>query len=619
MPPGAQITETWHFPGSTQFEPPSSKGTALPGRLMRTIIGAELVDLGKEKAMLRLFLAIAVLGSEGRPPELAATQPLTLKEKANSAIVGVAPYMLDFLVVPGLEIFSLCDGSNSDLENFPDELMHGLRSDDPQDRQASLHYLATLGSFIRTAAWKRDRDEGDDLVRVALCKYAGPVESALKGVLKKAKGEEAIHAAIALLALEPRNQDAIAALTAEIKGNEPAHRIKACEAAAGIRASQPEVIAALKDALADKNTELRCAAALAIRNAGSKAAETVPALVELLKTGDAAVAAVQPFGMLPPPRKNVALLALAAMGDAAHQAVPTIAKRLAQVDAAEQFEYFDCLARLGRVAKESCPALEKAMVHGPVANRIYAAVALLAIDPSNSNATKIVLTSLTGGDPEAIAHAVRACAKCGPKAKALVAPLAAILKHEKQEICEAAVSALGRMGPAAEPAIPALITLLRDKKDDDVRSHFLAAVALADIGKASVPALLRVLQQADSTGRRGAAIVLGRVGKGCPDVVPALVKALDNEPVEIEKFAAQFQLKNKAAIAKLMQEMTQAASDASARLGAVLALGQLKDQASDARRALTRVVAQDRGRVFYDIECAMAAWALTQLDRKTSE
>jgi HEAT repeat protein len=500
---------------------------------------------------------------------------LTFERRADVAIRTPTEWTVMYVVVPGLECFPFFEKGLPQLKDFPTELTHQLRSTDKKRRAAAVTYLGRLAMVTRAAAWQRERDEGDDVFRIALGKYEEPVHVALDGILKDTKGEEALFAATAMLALDMKYPQALDIVAKEISAEEPERRKAASEIVGRARLSNPKVIQALSKAIGDQDKEVRLAAAEAAWRLGPKAGKTVPALIELLKSGDAAYGDVVPYTLCIalPERRNVALLALGQIGADAKPAVSVLVGMLSSKEEDTRVSVLVCLAEIGPAAREAMPELSRKLSVETGKARFHAAAALLCIDSTHEEAAAILSAGLKSENGKTRSEAVVACGIIAPMIKSLIPGLLAALKDSEGSVREHALSALTKMGPLAEPAIPVLVQML---KTDDFQA---AATALGSIGKASLPALAKVIQKRKpSYAQWLATYALGLLGKDGEEAVPILIKALSHK-------------------------------DDLVRWSAAAALGRLKRVAAPAREALTRASREDPK------AGELAAWALTQLDR----
>jgi HEAT repeat protein len=487
--------------------------------------------------MTRLFLATLVLVALGLPSAPAAAPPPagpTFKEKADAVIVTIAMHSMETRIVLTPEAIACWDHAGV-LKSFHEELCKELSSTDPSARLVALDYLETLAVIVRSTAWHSPHEEGDDHFRLALGRHAGPIRSRLEALLKEATPKERLSAAVALLALSPTHQPAIHALVAQMKAGNPRRREKACAVVGKVWPQQAEVIAALASALDDADHKVRNAAVRSLWGIGPRAAQAAPGMIRLLQRGIEVEEEVKvnaaPFPATRPfqrPR-NVVLLALAQMGEAARPAVGLLAAQLAKADQKRQEELLTCLAHLGPVAAQAAPQVRHLLSTTAGRQRLFAAATLLCID-YDPKASRLLVAALTGDDKETLAQALEACAELGPKTEDLLLPLAAVVKKGDEQARIKAAGALGKMGPLAGPAVPALGKMLADTGPaghESLRWNLAAAYALASIGKAGLPPSLGVLRQPKAFDPLLATFFyLPEMREQKAEIVPALLEAV---------------------------------------------------------------------------------------------
>lgn len=163
-----------------------------------------------------------------------------------------------------------------------------------------------------------------------------------------------------LTALGPAAGAATAALRNALTDPEPALRRVAAAALGTVGRGEPENVAALIAALADKNENVAVTAALHLGKYGPKAKDAVPPLVRLLeRPAGTAGKPPHPFAL-----RQQAVQSLGEIGPAAAEAVPALVALVA--DAAEEMELrtpaVRTLGRFGAAAKDALPALRDALL-----------------------------------------------------------------------------------------------------------------------------------------------------------------------------------------------------------------------------------------------------------------
>jgi HEAT repeat protein len=524
------------------------------------------------------------------------------EKKVNLATDATIAPVVQWRVAPGFEMFEVYPPAKGvELGHFAEDLIKELSSDRHTNRKLAVAYLSHLAIVVRSIAWEQDRDDSALAFHLALGKYRQRIQTALERVLKNGNQDERVPAAAAILSLSPDYAPAVDVIVKELQKDETSSRNKACELVGNAHLSHPKIMAALAASIDSTHAEVRRAAAKAAWQIGPKAAKCVPALIKLLKSGDDACDKVVPFAVIAfPTRMNLALLALSEMGTDARPGVPAIVQLLKTT---EPIEVFDCLARLGPNAREELAELRQVLDAYKGYDRLMAAATILCIEPEDPKALDILFDGLRSTDKGTRNKALNACARFGPKIKALAMALTDSLKDDysppeavgssltplkaQGSSFDSAVRAIELMGSLAEPAIPTLteLAISGSRKPDggyDFTISAYAAHALGGIGKASIPALKKVINTPDSEGADQALYSLGRMGKDGADAIPILIKALSHE-------------------------------NALLRLNAAIALGRLKCRT--AKEALMQAKERQDNSEEGIYARIMAAWALSQIKR----
>ena len=164
-----------------------------------------------------------------------------------------------------------------------------------------------------------------------------------------------------------------------------------------------------------------------------------------------------------------------------------------------------------------------------------------------------------------------------------------------------ALNRLADLGPAARPAVPHIIRVLEDPtgcaSEGCVRPR--AARTLGKIGPAPgvVPALIRALDDEYGSVRLRAAEALGQLGSSAQEAIPALTTALEDE-VPLRRVAAAealWRITNRLEPAITVLQSTLKSDDAAARIRAARILGDIGPAAREALLVLKEALDKETG------------------------
>lgn len=243
----------------------------------------------------------------------------------------------------------------------------------------------------------------------------------------------------------------------------------------------------------DKTVCLRAIDQLA--SLGERATPAVAALVEALARPEAEV-------------RWHAARALGSLGTAAQPAAPALIARLddEQIEVRSYAAY--ALGKLGVGSNEVVDRLIQLAFDRNALVRRAALRALEQLNPPKEKVMPLALRILEEGDPAVIVPALQTLAEQG---EAVVPRLCEALQHERA--CYWACVVLADIGPKAAAAVPSLKQVLKHS-DPEVRMQ--ALMTLGEIGPAAKPLLPEIagaLQHDETAGvRYAAAFALGRIG-----------------------------------------------------------------------------------------------------------
>ena len=148
--------------------------------------------------------------------------------------------------------------------------------------------------------------------------------------------------------------------------------------------------------------------------------------------------------------------------------------------------------------------------------RREAAEVLSNIGPQVRTAVPALLKALRDDDAGVRAAAAGALTHVKPETQPGILELVQSLKDKDDEVRDRAIEALRALGAES---VPSLVQALGDKENK--QAAFVALAGLGPQAKGAVPDLSKLLKDPDPLIRRHAANVLGRVGRGAIEAVPA--------------------------------------------------------------------------------------------------
>jgi HEAT repeat protein len=387
--------------------------------------------------------------------------------------------------------------------------------------------------------------------------------------------------------------------------------------ARGGRAEPPPatILPAIGRRLQDSESEVRAAAAYAIRDVGIAGKSAGPALVPVLRDPEerVRVAAANALGSIG--SDYVATPgAVAALADALRDPSPEVRQSAAQA-----------LSQIGPGAKAAAAALTAAATDPSADVRRTATTALGSVNraagppaspsPGGSSgaspaAIGVLVDRLGDADARTRDRAIRALGEIGPGAREAGPKLVPLLRDGDASVRISTAEALGSIGKGGAPvpgSVPALAAALGDP---DARVRWSATNALGELGPAASaagPALVAALRDADPKVRLGAAYALGEARATPPGAVPGLVGGLTASDPDtrgtMARALGQLRPPSKEAVPPLVETLRRDGNE-HVRLAACTALRDLAPVARDALPAL-RAALGDASR--YVRDCAQYA------------
>ncbi|MEO7095737.1 MAG: HEAT repeat domain-containing protein, partial [Polyangiales bacterium] len=382
-------------------------------------------------------------------------------------------------------------------------------------------------------------------------------------------------------------------------------RLAALVAAWGAQSAVP-VVPDLLRVVRGKDARERAYALEALRHAGTPSAAAVPAIVDLIATGDAgeevddwatstlgsmgaaARSAGKPLVAIvrttkDPLRKTRALEALRALGANAGDVLSELVELLRSDDAATADGALAVLRAMRDGAKPVLPALITVTKDPNAAARERACLAIAAIGKGATDAIEPLKERLTDTDEHVRQAALIAYAELGPASAPMLEPIRTALFDTSPAVRTQAARTLGAMGPAAAKAAPFLGDVLADPVPSVQEA---AATTLGGLGPKALPALPKLValleKTTNDTVRRAVAGAIVEVGPDAAQHIPKVVAALEKSgawylPQTIERMGKTMKKAAAPHLGKLLEGKPEQITRA-----AIVAIGNLgKDGASE--------------------------------------
>jgi HEAT repeat protein len=443
-----------------------------------------------------------------------------------------------------------------------------LEDDDPQIRWRSARSLGDYGDRAQSAADELRNLLGNDSspiaryhAAVALGSIGDRTDETVRALVTAATSKDSRIARAAIAALrniQPGPEHLSRALAAVLQSEDEAVLLYALEA---IVERGAEAVPLLNEAL--KRPETQYLACAAIEQIGPAAADTVPALVEVLRNTRHSKLQIQ------------ALLALAKIGSAAESAAPHVVPLLeSQTDATVPVAAAFALGAIG--AEGTDEALRKALTKDNPFLNMVAAWSLAKLHPDDQHLLRQAVDRLSRG-----------------------------LGSSEPHIRTAAAKGLQMLQPPPEMVAPRMVALANDP-DPEVRAN--AIDAIAGLGEQAVPRVVRALQNPEL--RSAAVQVLNKMGPKAADAVQPLMAAAASAdpPLKAEIHFALAAIGPAAAGATDMLADAVMSDDPHISESALYALRQIGEGAASASdELLERMQADD------SFASLASAWALARI------
>jgi HEAT repeat protein len=296
---------------------------------------------------------------------------------------------------------------------------------------------------------------------------------------------------IASLALASASGQSLDDCLKQIHDADPHKRLAAVET---LRTLPPDesAVAALVEALHDKNDDVRARSAFVLGQFRENATRVVPALLDMLNDPN-----------------------------------PVIRSRVA-----------DDLGKFGKEAAPAVPRLGALLTDPDAYVRVSAIRSLGALAATSGQAQEMIVRQLADTRVDIRCAALSALSELGESSKEYLPQFIAAMEDPNDTVREAAAGAIGKLGPAGAPALPALMAASR-KAESGPFSSISAAIAAVSRKQpeVTVPLLIEALNDSGNTrmGRVVAAQALGGIGAPARSALPDLEKASREGPDWLRK------------------------------------------------------------------------------------
>lgn len=375
------------------------------------------------------------------------------------------------------------------------------------------------------------------------------------------------------LSVSPAVSEDIPSLIKDLGSKEYAARTRAISSLEKIGAP---AVPSLIEALTDTNSYTRKGATEALGVIGNVSPEVIPSLIKTLIDRDSYV------------RKSSA----EALGKIGATSVPYIIKALSDNNSLVRKGAIDALGNMGIVTPELVPALINALEDEDASVRKSAVEALDRIGPVTPEVIPALKKMLGDSDYNVRKSAMEILEKKGALTQDLKIKRHILdLSDSNADIRKGAIDLLNRMG-ASTPEVNSAIIKAMEDKDYSVRkssADFLER-------KGSLTAALKAkrymldLKYGNKIIRMKAAENLGKLGAVTPEVVPALISAMEDKDIHDTAIEAIGNIGSAAKEAVPSLTKALADSDSNVRMLAADALGKIGPSAKNAVPALIKAL-----------------------------
>lgn len=475
-----------------------------------------IVVVGKIGAEAKTVVPLLIGLFREKPQSLHWGATRTLQQIGVSAVPALVETLKDQDSEVRIQALVTLAGMEPEPSEATPSLKAALKDKEGKVRLTAVHILWEKSkdpiAFDTLIELLRDRDSAArDSAALFLAEVQPKHKATVPALLKALTNPELsnrIRAAIALREVA-KHPAAVPVILEGIKS-----RNESAFWAVDVHLSDKEGISALTKYLKDKNSDMRFAAADALRCVGEKAAPAVPALIVALKDQHEEV-------------RLAAIEALGNIGPSAQPAIPMLAEQLKDTNASYRVAY-----ALGNIGAAALPVLKTVLADKKSPARLDAIHVVDRIGPQ-AEAVIPTLVEMLGEDKEISQAAAKALGRIGVAALPALKP---VLANRTSVAQDGAAAAISRMKPKDMSAVPALMDLLKDG-DSSVRSCVIQP--LKAIGDSVIPVLIEALKDPDPVMRASSALALGQFEGKATAALPILLSALKDRDFEVRKNALE--------------------------------------------------------------------------------
>ncbi|CAK9046925.1 unnamed protein product [Durusdinium trenchii] len=506
------------------------------------------------------------------------------------------------------------------------KLLQALHDNDSAVRCSAAKALANMNDVASEAVpdLLQALEDGDREVRRSAAESLGKMDlavEALPQLLKALENEEdevRSSVARALGNMRSAAAEAVPHVVKTLRDEACPVRCAAAEALGNMCSAEavPELLKVLEEAITSESTSMQRSTIYALDRLNALPALPSQPLAKLLATKTSfrgfrsedvpwLVKALEHRGTTL--RKDAAE-AFGSIKPATSKAVPHLCKALGDPEGDVRCSAAKSLGEMGPVAAEAAPKLLEALHDYRVDVFSAALGALRQIGSLPSRAVPMLLEALDARHPAVRSGAVQALVQMGPAEG--IPQLLQALDDEDFNVRQAAAEALSQMSSSTQ------LQEALQKPETFVQRR--AADELAGLGGPVVSHLLKALEDEQNAVRRGAAAeLLGKMGAAAAEVVPKLLKALEDPDVGVRSRAATALGQIGPAAAEAVPHLLEVLRDTDrlVRSHAAWALGQIGPAAAEAVPALLRTLPEDPDLV---VRCNVAR-ALGQIGPAAAE